>query len=251
MTDRENFLSRWSRRKSADVENKSATRDGLEPQSTVGDEAANRSAEAAEPERKDFHQNETVEAEFDLKSLPAIDSIQAGTDVSVFLRAGVPAELARAALRRAWAADPAVRNFIGLSENSWDFTAPGGVPGFGPLSPEDAGQLMARYAGKLHEAVRDGAEKLQRVGARLEDTRSDFERSAMPADVPSIPEGRAPEVKSPVAQHETNAVLSGVDASLLQRDSDHAAVQKIESKNSNDSTPGRRSHGSALPTLPE
>ena len=32
--------------------------------------------------------------------------------------------------------DPAIRNYVGLSENSWDFNAPGGVPGFGPLDPK-------------------------------------------------------------------------------------------------------------------
>ncbi len=31
--------------------------------------------------------------------------------------------------------DPAIREFIGPSENAWDFTAPNGVPGFGPISP--------------------------------------------------------------------------------------------------------------------
>ncbi len=45
----------------------------------------------------------------------------------------MPAELTRAALRRAWVADPAIRDFIGLSENAWDFTKSDAIPGFGPL----------------------------------------------------------------------------------------------------------------------
>ena len=45
----------------------------------------------------------------------------------------MPAELTRAALRRVWVADPKIRDFVGLSENSWDFNAPNAVPGFGPL----------------------------------------------------------------------------------------------------------------------
>jgi hypothetical protein len=32
--------------------------------------------------------------------------------------------------------DPAIQNYVGLSEYSWDFNAPGGVPGFGPLNPK-------------------------------------------------------------------------------------------------------------------
>lgn len=35
-------------------------------------------------------------------------------------------------------ADPAIREFKGLAENSWDFTDPNGVPGFGPM-PSDCG----------------------------------------------------------------------------------------------------------------
>jgi hypothetical protein len=57
-------------------------------------------------------------------SLPAIDSIGAGSDIRRFLDPGVPSDLARAALRRAWVADPVIRDFIGLSENSWDFNTP-------------------------------------------------------------------------------------------------------------------------------
>ena len=36
---------------------------------------------------------------------------------------------------RALLADPAIRNFIGLTENAYDFTDPHGVPGFGPMPP--------------------------------------------------------------------------------------------------------------------
>ena len=34
---------------------------------------------------------------------------------------------------RALLEDPAIRNAVGLSENSWDFSIPDGVPGFGPI----------------------------------------------------------------------------------------------------------------------
>jgi hypothetical protein len=55
------------------------------------------------------------------------------------LRKGVPADLTRAALRRAWASDPAIRDFIGIAENQWDFNDPNGIPGFGPLAPMESG----------------------------------------------------------------------------------------------------------------
>jgi hypothetical protein len=56
--------------------------------------------------------------------LPPIESIGAESDIRCFLAPGVPAELTRAALRRAWVVDPAIRDFVGLSENSWDFDRP-------------------------------------------------------------------------------------------------------------------------------
>jgi hypothetical protein len=34
---------------------------------------------------------------------------------------------------RALLADPAIRNFVGMAENSWDFNAPDSIPGFGSM----------------------------------------------------------------------------------------------------------------------
>jgi hypothetical protein len=59
----------------------------------------------------------------DAVGLPLLDAIGAATDIRPFLEPGVPQDSARAALRRAWTADPAIRDFIGLSENSEDFNA--------------------------------------------------------------------------------------------------------------------------------
>lgn len=80
-----------------------------------------------------------TEVPFDPASLPSIESIAADSDVIAFLRAGVPAELTRAALRKAWTSDPAIRDFIGIAENQWDFNDPNGIPGFSPLSPAENG----------------------------------------------------------------------------------------------------------------
>ena len=55
---------------------------------------------------------------FDPASLPTIESIGAESNIRAFLEAGVPGDLARAALRRVWSLDPAIRDFVGLSENS-------------------------------------------------------------------------------------------------------------------------------------
>jgi hypothetical protein len=94
--------------------------------------------------------------------------------VSAFLRPGVPAELTQAALRRAWVTDPAIRDFVGLAENAWDFNAPGGVPGFEPLRAiDDVQRLAAQVLGTLpvappETAPADGEETAGAVEARVE-----------------------------------------------------------------------------------
>jgi Protein of unknown function (DUF3306) len=72
-----------------------------------------------------------------LETLPAIDSITATTDIRAFLRPGVPDMLKHAALRQAWTTDPAIRDFIGIAENQWDFNKPQNIPGFGLLEPSE------------------------------------------------------------------------------------------------------------------
>ena len=133
MSGDESFLARWARRKRA-----AAAKVHGQPQpKDTGDRAAPETAAASLPPGE-------TQSHVDSASLPPIETISAGSDIRPFLAASVPADLARAALRRAWSADPAIRDFIGLSENSWDFNAPGGVPGFGSLTMEDARRLLAR-----------------------------------------------------------------------------------------------------------
>ena len=110
-------------------------------------------AEVRPPERQtkndaEIPGNAASKPEFDLASLPSLDSITAVTDVRAFLAPGVPTDLARAALRRAWAADPAIRDFKGLAENAWDFTDPTAMPGFGALPPgTDIKKMLAQIFG--------------------------------------------------------------------------------------------------------
>ena len=127
----ESFLARWARRKRAAATN---ARDEPQPKDPIPE------AEAGSPPTGE------TQSLVDPESLPPIETIGAGSDIRPFLAKGVPAYLTRAALRRAWSADPAIRDFIGLSENSWDFNAPSGVPGFGSLTIEDARRLLTGVA---------------------------------------------------------------------------------------------------------
>jgi len=137
MKDREAFLARWSRRKrkAAAAPPEAVTEQPAAP-ATASEESELPSAAPVPESRPE-----------PAAQLPPIDSIDSGTDIRAFLEQGVPQDLARAALRRAWNSDPAIRDFIGLSENAWDFTAPEGVPGFAPFAPDAARQLVARVLG--------------------------------------------------------------------------------------------------------
>jgi hypothetical protein len=142
MSEPEGFLARWSRRKHT-TQTPAAPEADATPTADAPSVAAPASGETA-PSAP------TGELpDFDLSKLPAIESITSATDIRPFLAPGVPAELTRAALRRAWTTDPAIRDFIGIAENQWDFTAPDGVPGFGVLPDgEQVRRLLARVTGE-------------------------------------------------------------------------------------------------------
>src|SRR5258706_12192745 len=98
----------------------------------------------------------------DQAPLPPLQSITVGTDIRSFLASSVPVELTNAALRRAWVTDPAIRDFIGIAENQWDFNDPSAMPGFGPLTAgNDVAGLVAlenaeQASGVTTEGIRAG-----------------------------------------------------------------------------------------------
>ena len=136
MSEPENFIARWARRKAAaqDAEARPAAAPAAAATPADGGDGDRKENDAAPTLGGTF---EPSPAAFDPAKLPPIESITAQTDIRAFLAPGVPAHLTRAALRRAWASDPKIRDFVGLSENSWDFNAPDTIAGFGPLEMTD------------------------------------------------------------------------------------------------------------------
>ena len=133
MTAPENFVSRWSRLKR-----------GAKDRETTPEEGA--------PSPEDAATAAPAPPSFDPASLPPIESITIDTNIRAFLQSGVPTELAQAALRRVWVSDPAIRDFIGIAENQWDFTDPKAIPGFGPLrETDDVPSLAAQALGTLNK----------------------------------------------------------------------------------------------------
>jgi hypothetical protein len=98
------------------------------------------------PVIEELRQHPATEFLLDLANLPPIESIGSGSDIRPFLAPGVPADLTRTALRRAWSTDPAIRDFVGLSENSWDFNAPDDVPVIGLLTRDEPPTAQASTA---------------------------------------------------------------------------------------------------------
>jgi hypothetical protein len=149
MTEEE-FLARWSRRKRGSKSN-------APPAETAGPAGdVPMPLPAAE-----------TETEVDLGSLPSIDAITAGTDITAFLRKGIPQELMHAALRRAWSADPAIRDFVGLAENAWDFNDPNAMPGFGPLDCSQA--ELAAWVDRIVGGLRNAAEAQADTSTQLQE----------------------------------------------------------------------------------
>jgi TorA maturation chaperone TorD len=150
----ENIMARWSRMK-------------RESGVTVKPDGSSSRPKPDAAEAGDLNQatpstDSPASATFDPASLPPLQSITAGTDIRSFLGSSVPVELTRAALRRAWVTDPAIRDFIGIAENQWDFNDPTAMPGFGPLRAEDVPGLAG--LGETAQACAAAAEEV-RAGA--------------------------------------------------------------------------------------
>ena len=220
MNDPDNFLSRWSRRKRQAVD--------VRPDNTA-DEQANAAPKFGEEANQTLPASQPTASpvtEFDVTSLPPIESIGAGTDISAFMQSGVPSALRHAALRRAWAADPAIRDFMGPTENYWDGVGPEGVPGFGPLDPKlDIKRMVSELFGETtpESAERDSAAPPSVSASSAESSRGEGERDE--------------------DQKPTRASVTGDDLSYR---AENGAVQKSSPPTQAEQKIVRR-HGGAMP----
>ena len=219
MTTSENFVSRWARlKRNANSQRRTEPAGDLLllPQM----DALPGGAEAAFAQPR----IDAVDEPFDLASLPSIETITVNTDIRGFLESRVPADLTRAALRQAWASDPAIRDFIGIAENQWDFNDPDSIPGFGPLLESDnLPGLLAQALGRR--------DKLAGVIPE------------MPASVEQLPAETCDEPVAP--DDKSQQLLDG--SSLGSGEGAATSNDRIAEENEVDELPRHRSHGSALP----
>jgi hypothetical protein len=167
MNDPESFISRWSRR------TREAADEKTQPENSTTDLVNPASCEEANLSKPESGAATPPAPEFDAASLPPIESIEAGTDITAFMRSGVPSALRHAALRRAWSADPSIRDFVGLNENFWDAAGPDGISGFGDLDPNLDGkrmvsELFGENASEPAEAGSSNASATPSVASRAE-----------------------------------------------------------------------------------
>ena len=223
--DNKSFLARWSQRK---LEAKQPGRDapvaGPEVRSgpVAGDEAAQ---------------------EFDLSSLPKLEDMTATTDITAFLRKGVPEHLRNAALRQSWALDPAIRNYVNPAlDYAYDWNTPSGVPGSGEIGAGmDVARLVSQVMGSVESAVDPAA--------------GDVDPRTETADDPAQPLGHHTKTESE-PELPAQAVRLGNDAVSTEQeptnveDGSRIEVQRMGNpKECNSVAPQQavRRHGSAKP----
>jgi hypothetical protein len=245
MVNRDNsskgFLERWSRKK---IEGEREAPDA--PAQPRGPEVS-LPAETGGPERPAADDPKAAleaapKLEFDLASLPSLDSITAATDIRAFLGPGVPKELARAALRRAWSIDPAIRDFKGLAENDWDFNDPDAMPGFGRL-PEgyDIKKLVAQIFGESEKPLEADIAVSKPADPQAQHIAKEIAAPDSQTDV-ALSEGE-PESGPPTMSASEQQVAQ---SDFVQRDNNTASHNSISGDETEEHTRPRQ-HGSALP----
>jgi Protein of unknown function (DUF3306) len=223
-SDDKGFLARWSQRKHE------AKRDGDAP-----------AAEAAIPAEPVVE----AEPEFDLSSLPKLEEMTATTDITGFLRKGVPEHLRNAALQKSWALDPAIRNYVNPAlDYAYDWNTPGGVPGSSEIGAgTDVARLVSQIMGG-RESVADATASDPEPGtASASDAAQASDPSAVQEAGPELATEalRLTDERSPMAQEpskpEQRAASEG-QREVDDRQSESAASQQAV-----------RRHGSAKPVV--
>jgi hypothetical protein len=225
VTAPENFVSRWARLKrnsDAELNADAAGRESrLEP---------NAGAETIPAPNQD----DLADEPFDTASLPPVETITFDTDVRGFLQSRVPAALTRAALRQAWASDPAIRDFIGIAENQWDFNDPNAMPGFGPmLETDNLPALLTQALGRRDEL----AAMIPDVPLPVEQTFS----AVSDRELGEFDRGVRQTFDDPPPSN------TGVQTPRADGAGDVPAVRNDQVVEQDDAPPHHRSHGSALP----
>jgi hypothetical protein len=234
--ERKTFLARWSQRKL----------EVRQPQTSVPG-----SVEGVEPVAQRPADAEPALTAEEIEALPKVEELTPESDISVFLRRGVPDMLRNAALRRMWSLDPAIRNYVGDARDyAYDWNVPGGVPGNGPLLPVDNVETMVQQIfgrepePKRVEPASDGPVVESQPGEPETQQVSGLLAKPDGADVAM----QRPEGPSPVSEPAGSPVLQGGDA--LRAGAEHSGfpvAPRLQEPGDLLATSQVRRHGRAKP----
>ena len=236
----ESFLSRWSRLKA-----RGGGDDKPAPTALIDANATPLPAQVGEQLADD------APSLIDLTKLPRLEELTSGSDFAAFLQKGVPEELKRLALRKAWSLDPAIRDFIEVAENQGNWNIPGDVPGYGPLEPgTDIEALLAQATGavkKIAAADDDGGNR-ENVTADVVAADQASTGSTPASTVGSTPgdatqHDQQAELVSVAVNVEPHGGVGAAPAAAVLR----AAPQQMVDANVALSEARHRRHGGALP----
>ena len=228
----ETFLSRWARRKEAVRAERPET-------PLAAPEADGAQAPGSDPGSPDAMppRAEALPEGAPLAELPSLEALTAQSDLTAFLRAGVPAPLRNAALRRMWSLDPSIRDFVSEArEYAYDWNTPGGVPGLGPLLPSDNVQAMLdRLVGGVPPKDEVPTEEVQ-------------EEPTSPAEEPGETAVAAlPDAPAPPALETPSAATGPRPIESLQGPVEPSATTVPQPAPTPPERPRLRRHGGAMP----
>lgn len=234
--DEKGFLARWAQRKrdAGKEERKPAVSD-VPPEQAKAPPAT--AASEAEPP-------------FDLSSLPKLEELTANTDMTVFFKKGVPESIRNAALRKSWALDPAIRNYVNPAlDYAYDWNTPGGVPGAGELAPGTdiarmVSQIMGDSESQPSQASVDGRACAE---TNRRDDSSNHVAEHQADALPPAPSVRLSEAPSPASEQRTDAASATESSESSTADSDHAHDEQQAQPRTFASQQEARRHGTARP----
>ena len=139
-----------------------------------------------------------------------------------------------------------IRDFVGIAENQWDFTAADAMPGFGPLGPlDDVRRMVARVIGGMGEEPE--RPEASAVIASAENAPDNAPNLAAGGEslAPGSAELGAP--RDEIAVAEAPPAPTALPAAGVQCSEAASAPHKDEPDAVGSGAPDARSHGGALP----
>ena len=199
--DKEGFLSRWSKRKQAQLSNPDIDPD----EETPAVDLVEIDEEQLEAERTEAEENRLAAESVDL------EKVEYGFDFSIFMKRGVPDLLRKKALQKFFNSNPVLANLVGLNDYDDDYNNPLHMV---YKSSWDVGRGFLTEAEKL----------LQQATGRL--TRDEPLTEVTEADMPEDLEDKTEESVAPVDGETTAEAQSTSDIDLSKPEESAAADTK-------------------------